>query len=51
MRKYRSTEYALSNSGWTILDSAEKMFNLAKERVFNKNDGEYLDMIIIQKYA
>ncbi|XP_062565744.1 DNA repair endonuclease XPF [Armigeres subalbatus] len=38
MKKYRSTEYALSNSGWTILDSAEKMFNIAKERVFNKND-------------
>lgn len=38
MRKYRSTEYALSNSGWTICDSAEKMFNIAKERVFNKND-------------
>ncbi|XP_055541301.1 DNA repair endonuclease XPF [Wyeomyia smithii] len=38
MRKYRSKEYALSNSGWTILDSAEKMFNVAKERVYNKND-------------
>ncbi|XP_053694518.1 DNA repair endonuclease XPF [Sabethes cyaneus] len=38
MKKYRSTDYALSNSGWTILDSAEKMFNIAKERVFNRND-------------
>lgn len=39
MKKYRSTEYALSNSGWTILDSAEKIFNICKERVFNRNDG------------
>ncbi|XP_058451178.1 DNA repair endonuclease XPF isoform X2 [Malaya genurostris] len=38
MKKYRTTEYALSNSGWTILDSAEKMFSVAKERVFNRND-------------
>ncbi|KAL9692207.1 hypothetical protein quinque_000023, partial [Culex quinquefasciatus] len=38
MKKYRSTEYALSNSGWTILDSAEKIFNICKERVFNRND-------------
>ncbi|XP_055603045.1 DNA repair endonuclease XPF [Uranotaenia lowii] len=38
MKKYRTTEYALSNSGWTILDSAEKMFTVAKERVFNKNE-------------
>ncbi|XP_058821611.1 DNA repair endonuclease XPF [Topomyia yanbarensis] len=38
MKKYRTTEYALSNSGWIILDSAEKMFTVAKERVFNRND-------------
>ncbi|XP_055640284.1 DNA repair endonuclease XPF [Toxorhynchites rutilus septentrionalis] len=38
MRKYRSAEYALSNSGWTILDSAERIFTVSKDRVFNKSD-------------
>ncbi|KAJ2942618.1 hypothetical protein O0L34_g2084 [Tuta absoluta] len=33
--KYRSPEYALLNSGWILLDSAEQLFRLAKNRVFN----------------
>ncbi|KAI8036181.1 DNA repair endonuclease XPF [Drosophila gunungcola] len=35
MKRYRSTEYALSNSGWTLLDAAEQIFKLSKQRVFN----------------
>ncbi|XP_013114075.1 DNA repair endonuclease XPF [Stomoxys calcitrans] len=35
IKRYRTTEYALSNSGWTLLDSAEQIFKLSKERVFN----------------
>uniref|UniRef100_A0A8W7PUW3 DNA repair endonuclease XPF n=1 Tax=Anopheles coluzzii TaxID=1518534 RepID=A0A8W7PUW3_ANOCL len=31
-------EYALHNSGWTILDAAEKVFTIAKERVFNREN-------------
>uniref|UniRef100_A0A1B0ATA9 DNA repair endonuclease XPF n=1 Tax=Glossina palpalis gambiensis TaxID=67801 RepID=A0A1B0ATA9_9MUSC len=39
-KRYRTTEYALSNSGWTLLDAAEKVFKLAKERVYNEA-GEF----------
>lgn len=46
MKRYRTTEYARSNSGWTLLAPAEKMFNLCKERVFNKNDGSFLNSTI-----
>ncbi|XP_017045887.1 DNA repair endonuclease XPF [Drosophila ficusphila] len=35
MKRYRSTEYALSNSGWTLLDAAEQIFKLSRQRVFN----------------
>ncbi|XP_022225185.2 DNA repair endonuclease XPF [Drosophila obscura] len=35
MKRYRSTEYALSNSGWTLLDAAEQIFTLSKQRVYN----------------
>ncbi|XP_002022063.2 DNA repair endonuclease XPF [Drosophila persimilis] len=35
MKRYRSTEYALSNSGWTLLDAAEQVFKLSKQRVYN----------------
>ncbi|XP_030381828.1 DNA repair endonuclease XPF [Scaptodrosophila lebanonensis] len=35
MKRYRSKEYALSNSGWTLLDAAEQIFNLSKQRVYN----------------
>ncbi|BFG00357.1 DNA repair endonuclease XPF [Drosophila madeirensis] len=35
MKRYRSTEYALSNSGWTLLDAAEQIFKLSKQRVYN----------------
>uniref|UniRef100_A0A1B0FGJ6 DNA repair endonuclease XPF n=1 Tax=Glossina morsitans morsitans TaxID=37546 RepID=A0A1B0FGJ6_GLOMM len=40
IKRYRTTEYALSNSGWTLLDAAEKVFKLAKERVYNEA-GEF----------
>uniref|UniRef100_A0A182P284 DNA repair endonuclease XPF n=1 Tax=Anopheles epiroticus TaxID=199890 RepID=A0A182P284_9DIPT len=38
LKRYRTTEYALNNSGWTILDAAEKVFTIAKERVFNREN-------------
>lgn len=40
MKKYRSTEYALTNSGWILLESAELMFKTTKERIFN-DKGEF----------
>lgn len=48
MKRYRTTEYARSNSGWTLLAPAEKMFNLCKERVFNKNDGSSSDSNLLK---
>ncbi|XP_072938582.1 DNA repair endonuclease XPF [Epargyreus clarus] len=36
--KYRTPEYAKVNSGWILLDSAEKLFKLAKTRVFNQTN-------------
>ncbi|XP_036339541.1 DNA repair endonuclease XPF [Rhagoletis pomonella] len=39
-KRYRTTEYALGNSGWTLLDSAEQLFKLSKERVYNPQ-GEF----------
>uniref|UniRef100_A0A182QSS3 DNA repair endonuclease XPF n=1 Tax=Anopheles farauti TaxID=69004 RepID=A0A182QSS3_9DIPT len=38
LKRYRTTEYALNNSGWTIMEAAEKVFTIAKERVFNKEN-------------
>ncbi|EDW62814.1 DNA repair endonuclease XPF isoform X1 [Drosophila virilis] len=35
IKRYRGTEYAISNSGWTLLDSAEQIFMLSKQRVYN----------------
>ncbi|KAH8396234.1 hypothetical protein KR222_005697, partial [Zaprionus bogoriensis] len=35
IKRYRSTEYAISNSGWTLLDAAEQIFMLSKQRVYN----------------
>lgn len=40
IKRYRTTEYALSNSGWTLLDSAEQIFKLSKERVYNEQGGK-----------
>ncbi|XP_055923295.1 DNA repair endonuclease XPF [Eupeodes corollae] len=40
IKRYRTTEYALSNSGWVLLDSAEHMFMTAKDRVYN-DKGEF----------
>lgn len=41
IKRYRTTEYALSNSGWVLLDAAEQMFIAAKKRVYNYK-GEFL---------
>lgn len=38
LKKYRTTEYAHSNSGWILLDSANQIFEIAKKRIFNKNE-------------
>jgi len=46
MKRYRSTEYALSNSGWTLLDAAEQIFKLSRQRVFNGQQGRQDPMII-----
>lgn len=40
MKKYRSQSYAMNNSGWILLDSAEQIFKLSKERVYNAKDGK-----------
>ncbi|XP_055854991.1 DNA repair endonuclease XPF [Episyrphus balteatus] len=40
IKRYRTTEYALSNSGWVLLDSAEHMFITAKDRIYNAK-GEF----------
>lgn len=40
IKRYRSTEYAISNSGWTLLDAAEQIFMLSKQRVYNGQNGE-----------
>lgn len=40
VKQYRTTAYAMNNSGWILLDSAEQMFNLVKQRVYNK-EGEF----------
>lgn len=40
MKRYRSTEYAISNSGWTLLDAAEQIFMLSKQRVYNGQNGK-----------
>ncbi|XP_035780009.1 DNA repair endonuclease XPF-like [Anopheles albimanus] len=36
LKRYRTKEYALSNSGWTIMEAAERVFTVAKERIFNR---------------
>lgn len=38
MKRYRSQEYAMNNSGWILLDSAEQIFKLTRERVYNEKD-------------
>ncbi|CAO1415638.1 unnamed protein product [Diamesa tonsa] len=38
LRQYRTAEYAMSNSGWTLLSAAEQIFKVSKERVFNGKD-------------
>lgn len=40
LSRYRKTEYALNNSGWVLLDTAERLFVEAKARVFN-DSGEF----------
>jgi DNA excision repair protein ERCC-4 len=38
LRKYRSSEYAMSNSGWTLLSAADQIFKLSKGRIYNEKD-------------
>lgn len=38
MKRYRSQEYAMNNSGWILLDSAEQIFKTTRERVYNDKD-------------
>lgn len=40
LKQYRTKEYAMNNSGWVLLDSADQMFKLSRERVFNNDNGE-----------
>lgn len=42
IKRYRSTEYAISNSGWTLLDAAEQIFMLSKQRVYNGQNGRVI---------
>lgn len=38
--QYRTKEYAMNNSGWVLSENADKLFKLAKDRVFN-SEGEF----------
>lgn len=42
LKRYRSQEYAMSNSGWILLDAAEQIFKIVRERVYNSKDGKSL---------
>lgn len=39
----------MNNSGWILLDSAEQMFKLSKERVYNSNDGKSISIVYKNK--
>lgn len=45
LKRYRSQEYAMNNSGWILLDAAEQIFKVARERVYNNKDGMKLGVI------
>lgn len=38
MKRYRSQEYAMNNSGWILLDAAEQIFKTTRDRVYNDKD-------------
>lgn len=38
MKRYRTQEYAMNNSGWILFDAAEQIFKLTRERVYNDKD-------------
>lgn len=38
LKRYRTQEYVMNNSGWILLDSAEQVFKLTRERVYNDKD-------------
>lgn len=38
LRRYRLKEYAMNNSGWVLLDSAEKLFFVCRSRLFNDKE-------------
>lgn len=46
MRQYRSQKYALSSSGWILSDAADQIFRLSKERVFNSDDGNVINLYL-----
>lgn len=33
----------MRNSGWTLLDSAEQIFKITRERIFNNKDGAFIN--------
>lgn len=41
MKKYRGSTYANNSSGWVLLDAAEQVFKITKERVYNDKDGKF----------
>lgn len=45
MKRYRSQEYAMNNSGWVLLDTAEQIFKISRERVYNSKDGLYFRIL------
>lgn len=44
MKRYRSQEYAMSNSGWILLDAAEQIFKITRDRVYNSKDGKFVSL-------
>lgn len=46
MKKYRGSTYANNSSGWVLLDAAEQVFKITKERVYNDKDGKFILQVI-----
>lgn len=40
IKRYRSQEYAMNNSGWILLDAAEHIFKTTRDRIYNSKDGK-----------
>lgn len=39
LKRYRGQEYAMNSSGWVLLEAADQIFKLSRERVYNDKDG------------